>query len=179
MKSGKHARISNAPRFIIITGFMGAGKTTVARGLAERLGYRLIDLDDLITTREGRRPQQMIDEEGEASFRAAETRVLREALASADPTVVALGGGAWTIAENRALIAAHDHVAIWLDAPFALCWERIRSAPEERPLARSEDDARRLYDERRAHYLLARVRVRVSETKDAGEIVTEIVDAVC
>src|SRR5438270_333739 len=74
--------MNHSRRRIVITGFMGAGKTTVAVALSRLLGCASLDLDDLITAREGRPPQQLIDEDGEAAFRECETLALREALAS-------------------------------------------------------------------------------------------------
>ncbi|MCA1592564.1 MAG: hypothetical protein LC754_07935 [Acidobacteria bacterium] len=84
-------------RRIVITGFMGAGKTTVAVALARLLRCRHVDLDDFITAREGHTPQQLIDDEGELHFRAAETRALRETLVDDSVRVIALGGGTWTL----------------------------------------------------------------------------------
>jgi shikimate kinase len=75
--------MKDAARIVVITGFMGAGKTTVARALARLLASRAIDLDDLITAREGRTPRLIIDTHGEAHFREAETAALRLALAQA------------------------------------------------------------------------------------------------
>lgn len=78
---------------IIIIGFMGTGKTTVAFELARKLNCRAIDLDDLITQREKRSPKEIIQQDGEAAFRSIETQMLREAL-MASARVVAVGGGA-------------------------------------------------------------------------------------
>jgi shikimate kinase len=151
------------PRAVVITGFMGAGKSTVARCLGGRLSCRVVDLDDLITERAGRTPRELIDEDGEPHFRRLETEALRAALAVGGPLVVATGGGAWADARNRALADAHASLTVWLDAPFELCWRRIRAAPDARPLARDEQQARRLFDERRATYSLARLRVEVRD----------------
>ena len=95
-------------RLIVITGFMAAGKTSVARALAARLGCRMIDLDYLITERERRSVPAMIDDEGEARFREAESNALRVVLQMKRARIIALGGGTWTIAENRSLIAEHS-----------------------------------------------------------------------
>lgn len=143
------------PRVILVTGFMAAGKTTVAAALAARLACAFVDLDQLITERAGRTPQEIIDEDGEAAFREVETRALREVLGRAAevktdersvspdaresfsgatrgsssvvnrPLVVALGGGAWTVERNRALARDARAFTVWLDAPFDLCWQRI------------------------------------------------------
>lgn len=159
---------------IIITGFMGAGKTAVAAALARRLACAMIDLDQLIKEREGRTPQMIIDEDGEPMFREIESAALRDALAIKTARIIALGGGTWTRSANRALINEHDAFTIWLDAPFELCWRRIMSGNLSRPLARDFESARRLYDERRAVYDQATLRVRVDEEKSADAIAAEI-----
>ena len=145
---------------IIITGFMGAGKTTVARALARRLSCPMIDLDELIEEREGRTAQAIIEEDGEPAFRLIESAALRDALEAGDARVIALGGGTWTISDNRALIRERGGHTVWLDAPFELCWERIESGIGVRPLARGRAAALSLYDERRATYNQALLRVR-------------------
>ena len=162
---------------IIITGFMGAGKTTVAAALARRLACAMIDLDRFIEEREGRSPQAIIDEDGEPRFREIESAALRDALAIKSVRVIALGGGAWTIEDNRVLIKEHHAFTVWLDAPFELCWKRIVMGNNSRPLARDFVSAQSLYDERRAFYDQARLRVRVNEEKSADAFAAEIADA--
>ena len=160
-------------RRIVIVGFMGCGKTTVAKTLARQMGCTMIDLDSFITEREGRSPAEIIAQDGEPSFRSVETRALGDALENGDPRVIALGGGAWTIEANRALIARHDCLSVWLDAPFELCWERITANPNTiRPLAPNRESAQELHQSRQASYLLAQL--RVDATKDLAEIVSEI-----
>ena len=168
-----------SPRAVVITGFMAAGKTTVARALAALTGRVPLDTDDLIVAATGRTPQQIIDREGEPRFREYETRALAEALARAGPSVVALGGGAWTISANRELIARAGAVSVWLDAPFDLCLRRIdtEGARDARPFARDAERARQLYAERLAAYQQADVRVCVSEGRGAEELAAEIAAA--
>lgn len=134
---------------------MAAGKTTVAQALARLLNYRAIDLDQLITAAEKHTPKEIVERNGEAAFREVETKHLREALALDANQVVALGGGAWTLQRNRDLIATHDAFTVWLDTPFALCWQRIAAGAGTRPLAPDEERARRLCAERRPFYELA------------------------
>jgi shikimate kinase len=162
---------------IVLTGFMCAGKTTVAAALARRLNCRAIDLDEIISQREKRSVPALITEDGEAQFRAIETSVLRVVLENKTASIIALGGGAWTLAQNRALVAAHDCLTIWLDAPFDLCWQRIIDAEDERPLARDPQSARRLYDERRALYALAALRVSINADTSADDAALEIIKA--
>lgn len=167
----------NTPR-IIITGFMGAGKTTVAAALARLIGCASIDLDDLITAREGRTPQQLIDQEGEPFFRDAETRALAEVLADEAARVVALGGGAWALERNRRLVNDSGSLAVWLDAPFDLCLQRIlEDEGEDRPNARDPQRARALYDARRAYYALAHLHIAVTHTHTAEHLAAEILRA--
>lgn len=162
---------------IIITGFMGAGKTTTANALARRLACSMIDLDQLIEEREGRTAQVIIDEDGEQPFREIESAALRDALANNTARIIALGGGTWTIPDNRALISEHGGLTVWLDAPFELCWQRIESESHTRPLARERARARTLYGKRRAIYSQALLRVKVDDSKSARAIAEVIVVA--
>jgi len=162
---------------IIITGFMGSGKTTLAQALARTLNRHAIDLDQLITEREGRTPKEIIEQDGESAFREIETRLLREVLEHDSARVVALGGGAWTLQGNRDLIAQHDGFTVWLDVPFELCWQRITVAGSDRPLAQSEEQARSLYEERRHAYQLAALHFAVSEGQSVDESVLAIARA--
>ena len=167
---------------IVITGFMGAGKTTVAAALARLLDCTSVDLDAFVAEREGRTPQELIDEEGEAAFREAETRALLEVLARQpekdEAHVIALGGGAWAVARNRAAITAAGGVTVWLDAPFDLCWRRMKSEDVSRPLGRDIRRARSLYQERLPSYRLAALHVRIDEGRSPREIAAHIAGAV-
>lgn len=165
------------PRFarIILAGFMCAGKTSVARALAARLGCAMLDTDELVVAREGRTIEAIIEEDGEARFRQIESDAVRDALEHSAARVIALGGGAWTIAANRALIDGHgDCLTVWLDAPFDLCWQRITSAEVARPLARERERARSLYEERRNLYALAALRVCEREGSSAEDTAAQI-----
>jgi shikimate kinase len=166
-------------RRIVITGFMGAGKTSVAEALGELLGCGSIDLDEVITESAGRTPQQLIDQDGEAAFREVETRVLNETLADTSACVIALGGGAWTLERNRELVRAHGCITVWLDASFELCWHRIkRHVTEDRPNARNRDRARSLFAARRTAYQLADVRIDVTRGRRVDRIAADIHQAI-
>jgi shikimate kinase len=162
---------------IIIIGFMGSGKTTVGKELARLLNYRAVDLDSWITEREQRGPAEIVEQDGEAAFRQMETQALSEVLREASGSsamVVAVGGGAWTIAENRRLIAKHGAFTAWLDPSFELCWQRIEAGQEVRPLARSREQAQALYDIRRPLYELADARISVYENDSAQAIAARV-----
>jgi shikimate kinase len=158
---------------IIITGFMCAGKTTVARALAARLNCAWLDLDEFVAARAGRSVPAIINADGEARFREIETEALYAALAT-DARIIALGGGTWMVEHNRALTAQYDCVTVWLDAPFELCWQRIIASVDARPLAPDRASARARYDERRAYYQLAAHRIVVSAEQSADECAAEI-----
>lgn len=159
---------------ILITGFMGAGKTTVGAALARLLDCLMLDLDEYIAGREGCSIQAIIDEEGEPRFRETEARALSEALEDDAARIITLGGGTWMSEGNRALIAQHQGFTIWLDTPFELCWQRITSAGDTRPLARDREQALGLYQSRRSIYELASLRIPLDEADDAEAIAAEI-----
>lgn len=166
----------NSPRLIVVTGFMGCGKTEVSSHLAQRLNVKLTDLDDWITQTEGRSPAQLIREEGERAFREIETRALASVLRKVEAGVIALGGGAWIEATNRELIEAGKAVSVWLDTPFELCWERIEASTEDRPLGRTKEQANELYERRRAIYELAEIRIAIEQDDEPLVIALQIVE---
>jgi shikimate kinase len=163
-------------RRIVIVGFMGCGKTTVAEALARRFDCAMIDLDSFITNREGRSPAEIIEQDGESAFRAIETRALQDVLEDDAARIIPLGGGAWTMEANRTLVAQHDCLSVWLDAPFELCWERIQASGTIRPLAPDANEGEALYESRRPAYQLAQITVDVPETRPLDEIVADVED---
>ena len=148
---------------IVIIGFMACGKTTVAGELARQLDCDFVDLDSFITEHHGRSPAEIIQQDGEEIFRKLETLALRDVLQNKDARVIALGGGTWTILANRTLIALHDGLSVWLDAPFELCWKRISAAHTVRPLAPDRETALARYESRRADYATAERPIAVDE----------------
>lgn len=162
-------------RSIVILGFMACGKTTVAKELARKLDAKFIDLDSFITDREGRSPAQIIPTDGEPSFRQTETAALNKVLTQTGARIIALGGGTFTIPENRTLIALHDCFTVWLDAPFDLCWQRITDGSvNARPLAPNRDTAFKRYEARRADYSLAEHRIVISAADSQESIAGQI-----
>ena len=159
---------------IIITGFMGAGKTTLACALGRKLALETIDLDRYIQQREGRTIKQIIEQDGESTFREIETRTLESVLASDSTQVIALGGGTWMLERNRNLISQRRAFTVWLDVPFKLCWERIAAAGSERPLAPDQERAKTLYDDRLKVYKLASLHVVVDANSDVDELTEKI-----
>src|SRR6185437_3155468 len=146
---------------LIITGFMGCGKSGVAYELARRRNLVMVDLDNFITESQGRSPAQLIVEDGEPAFRSIESKALRELLEANVAGVIALGGGAWIQAINRELIQQYSCLSVWLDAPFEICWARIEASGEHRPLGKTREQAQALFDRRRPIYQLADVHIQV------------------
>jgi shikimate kinase len=162
------------PGPIVITGFMGCGKTEVARALALRLNLQIGDLDEKIAEQTGRTAAQLIVEQGEPAFRAVETNTLSQLLKDHAAGVIALGGGAWITEEIRNLISQHKGLTVWLDAPFDLCWQRIESSSEDRPLGRTREQAEQLYRLRQPVYQLAAIRLEVMAQNDVESLVDRI-----
>lgn len=140
---------------IVLTGFMGVGKSTVARHLAHILQAERLDLDKFTEISERRSVAEIIEAEGVARFRDIETENLRKALSTTRAPIIALGGGTWTLERNRDLIKFYDCTSVWLESTFEQCWRNISVSKQKRPLAGDQQAARRLFDERQKFYCLA------------------------
>jgi shikimate kinase len=128
---------------IILVGMMGAGKTTVGRLLADRLGWRHCDSDAQVMARTGRTVPELFAQQGEVAFRAEEERVLAEALSGPDPVVVSAAGGVVLSPANRTLLR-RSGVVVWLRADPELLARRVGTG-EGRPLL-DDDPAARLVE---------------------------------
>ena len=129
---------------VILVGFMGAGKSSVGRLLARRLGRCFVETDDMITAREGRSIPEIFAERGEAHFRALEEETVRLlALKSGD--VIATGGGL-CCREGRPEALKALGTVVWLRGDFDALYERARRAGERPMLSgRGRDDVEALY----------------------------------
>ena len=141
---------------IYLVGFMAAGKTTVARALAMRLGWRVDDIDELIEARERRTVADIFARSGEAYFRTVEREILR-LLLPLRHSVVATGGGTFMDPENRLAINM-DGLSIWLDVPLGELIARL-PADGRRPLAADRAQLERLYALRQAAYAHAHMHI--------------------
>jgi shikimate kinase len=151
---------------------MAAGKTTVARALAVRLGWRAEDVDELIEARERRPVAEIFARQGEQYFRSVERDILR-LLLPIRPAVVATGGGTFMDVENRAAINL-DGLSVWLDVPFETVLSRI-PADGRRPLAADRQQMERLFAARQAAYAQAHLRLDAGAAR-AEEIAERILD---
>jgi shikimate kinase len=156
-----HPRLDPCPdRCIVLVGLMGAGKSTVGRRLAKRLGRRFIDSDEEIEKAADRTISEIFDRFGESSFRDGERRVIAR-LIGGEPKVIATGGGAFMDERTRALILERC-VAVWLDADIPTLAERV-SRRNTRPLIRDRDPAEvlgRLAELRNPVYAEAHLHIR-------------------
>ena len=157
---------------IYLVGFMGAGKSTIARELAKRLDWRVEDVDEWIERRERRDIPSIFRQQGEPYFRTLEREALIELL-SLRGTVVATGGGTFADPGNRELML-RDGLVIWLDVPLATVLERV-PADGRRPLAADRAALEALYNQRLAAYRLAPIRVDASRGP-VDLLVDQIVD---
>lgn len=126
----------NAKSNIFLIGPMGAGKTTIGRKLANKLGYKFYDLDRVIEDQTGAPIPLIFEIEGEAGFRQRETRALNR-LAEQSQILVATGGGAILKAENRDCLSKNGLV-IYLETPLKEQLRRLKH-DRSRPLIQSED----------------------------------------
>jgi shikimate kinase len=157
---------------IYLVGFMGAGKTTVARALAKRLGWEAVDVDETVERREHLPVSEIFATRGELYFRTVEREVLFEQIGRPH-LVVATGGGTFADAQNRAAINA-DGVSVWLDVPLERLIGRV-PADGRRPLAADRAGFERLYHVRRTAYMQAHVRLDAGRAS-VDALVEQLVD---
>jgi shikimate kinase len=144
-------------RSIVLVGMMGAGKSSVGRRLAARLGLAFVDADSEIETAAGMSIADIFSAHGEAYFRSGEARVIVRLL-EGGPQVLATGGGAIMNPDTRAVIRAKA-VSIWLNAEYDVLLRRVRRRTD-RPMLKTADPAetlRRLLAERSPTYAQADV----------------------
>jgi len=149
---------------IYLVGFMGAGKSTVARALGRRLGWKVEDIDERIEALERRTIPAIFSQAGEPYFREVERAVLHSLIPAHD-VIVSTGGGTFADPENRVAMLATGAVA-WLDLPFERVVARL-PADGRRPLAQDRARMEQLYESRLPAYREAHVRVDASQPVDA------------
>jgi shikimate kinase len=155
---------------VALVGFMGAGKTTVGRALAARLGWRFQDLDDLIVQRENRSVERIFHESGESYFRQLENRVLREVTAqdSSFRLILALGGGAFVDAGNQDWLREAKVATVFLDASGEELFQRCHEPGVVRPLRQDIAQFNELYERRRPEYLKSSLHIQTAGTEVAA-----------
>jgi shikimate kinase len=159
---------------IYLVGFMGAGKSTVGRELSLKLQWPFMDLDAEIENAAKLSVREIFERFGEPRFRELEREHLKR-LSEIPQGVIALGGGAFIDADNRAVVEASG-VAVWLDVSLSTIKERVR--PDgTRPLMKDSEQLRMLYERRRPSYKLAGIHVR-TDNRLPDAIAEEIVQRI-
>lgn len=161
---------------IYLVGFMGCGKSTVGRALADELGWCFYDIDEDVEAAAGCTISSIFETRGEAAFRELETAALKKRIASVRtgrPQVISLGGGAFSIQENFDLAFNHG-ITLWLDTPYEVIEERV-ARETHRPLALDPERMRRLYEARRDDYARADYRIEPRDD-DPAKVVARILE---
>ena len=158
---------------VYLTGFMGSGKTTAGRRLAERLGMPFVDLDQEVERRAEMTVREIFERQGEPSFRRLEAEALRALLAEPD-LVVATGGGTMAFEANARLIQASG-LSVWLNPSFATIVARIGGRGKaDRPLFKDEVEALALYRERLPAYRRADLTLDIAPDEGPEEIAARL-----
>ena len=171
--------MSNA-RHLVLVGLMGAGKTTVGRVCARRLGRGFVDTDALVETNAGATIPELFGTEGEAGFRVRERAAVADAMASPEPLVIACGGGAMVDPENRRAVR-NGGVVVWLQAPPDVLAGRVeRDGLAARPLMTAGPSVvtlSRLADSRGETYAAAAHATVTTEDRDAEAVADSVLTA--
>lgn len=152
---------------IVLTGFMGAGKTTAGALLAERLGWRFADTDRVVEVRAGMPVAEIFDRRGEAAFREMEAAAVREAAAE-ERVVLALGGGALETAATRDFLGSLEGCrVVFLEAPFDILMVRCaeQAGGAVRPVLRDREGLAARWAARLPWYRQAHVTVPTGELR--------------
>jgi shikimate kinase len=157
---------------IYLIGFMAAGKSSLARALAERLKWHVEDIDDRIEVREHKTISELFSQRGESYFRMVERAILTEML-PLNHTVIATGGGTFVDPDNQAAINGNG-ASIWIDVPLAQIISRL-SPDKRRPLASTRAQLEQVYALRQSAYAQAHLRLDGSGAP-IGELADRVVD---
>lgn len=155
---------------IVLIGFMGSGKSTIGKALADKMGMGWLDLDTYIEEKTQQTIRQIFDEAGEGVFRKIESDCLQECLKSNVP-IIATGGGIITTLSNIPYLKAHH--TVYLSYPFETLYQRI-AGDEARPLATSYESLKTRYESRLPFYEEAAIQTVVGEGKNIEAICEEI-----
>jgi shikimate kinase len=167
--------VRNDHRLVCLTGFMGAGKTSVGKAVAATLKWQFVDLDSTIEAAEGATIAEIFARGGEHIFREREAAVLRQILQERAPELLlSLGGGTLTRAENQEELRRNHAFIIFLNAPLDELWQRVGSeGGAVRPLLKDRASFDELYFARLSGYREADTTVDVGG-KSLDEIANEV-----
>jgi len=159
---------------IFLVGFMGAGKTTTGRTLAQKMGWGFIDLDEIIESHIDKSVQHIFADMGEDEFRRIEQSTLKTC-AELERMVISLGGGAYISEENRRVIDSAG-ISVLLECPVEVCLSRVEY-DGSRPLLKNRSEVQALFERRMPYYRLADFSVS-SAVSSPVEIADQIIELV-
>ncbi len=163
---------------LYLVGMMGAGKTTVGRQLAIKLGYGFVDTDEVISQLAGQSITQLFAGVGEAEFRQLESRVLAE-VSAYTKLAIATGGGIVLRRENWSYL--HHGLVVWLNIPVEQLYDRL-ATDTTRPLLQDVDDPqeklRSLLEQRQPLYAQADLRIMASIEETPEQLATRVLDLI-
>jgi len=155
---------------IFLIGMMGAGKSTVGKKIAQKIGYNFVDTDPLIEQCAGKSISDIFAEDGEDSFRNLEQEVLAQ-VSAYTRLVVATGGGIVLRSLNWSHL--HDGIVVWIDVPVEILYDRLKTESDHRPLLQTENPLQRLrnlYEQRRDRYAQADLSIVVNADETPAEV---------
>ncbi len=164
---------------IFLIGMMGAGKSTVGKLLAQKVGHNFLDTDPLIEQCAGKSITEIFANDGEDTFRNLEQQVLAQ-VSSHTRLVVATGGGIVMRSINWSHL--HDGIVVWIDVPVDILYDRLKTASEQRPLLQTEDPLQRLneiYEKRRDRYAQADISIMVSADETPETVSDRLFEMIC
>ena len=163
---------------IFLIGMMGAGKSTVGKHLAQKLGYNFLDTDPLIEKCAGKSIPEIFANDGEETFRDLEQQVLSQ-VAAYTRLVVATGGGIVMRSLNWSHL--HDGIVVWIDVPTETLHKRLKTASEPRPLLQTADPLQTLndiYRQRRDRYAQADISIMVTAHETSETVCDRLLEMI-
>jgi shikimate kinase len=156
---------------VYLIGFMGSGKSTVGKILAEKLNMNFIDIDKLIEEKEGMKIKDIFEQKGEGYFRELERKQI-EAIVNQERLVVSTGGGLGANLDNMNLMKKNGDV-VWLDVSLNTVLDRLKNDQDRPLLKQPTEKIKQLFEERKNVYRLANIRIN-ADKKTPSQIVEEI-----
>jgi len=164
---------------IILLGYMGSGKSTIANLLSEKTQIRVCDLDKIIEERVGMSVKNIFDQKGEIYFRKLEHQIFKELISSDEQMILSLGGGTPCYANNHEMLNGSNIVSFYLKASIETLYSRLLSIKDNRPLIAEQEKeemkeyiAKHLFD--RSYYYNQATHVVVVDNKSPEEVVSAI-----
>jgi shikimate kinase len=164
---------------VILIGYMGVGKTTIARFLAQKMNLKWVDLDKIIEEKMNLSIKELFQQKGEIYFRKIEHEIFKELVKKNEKLIISLGGGTPCYANNHLFLNGDEVVSIYLQASIAVIFDRLKEVKSERPLVVNQNDenlkafiAKNLFD-RSFFYNQATFKICV-DAKTPEEITDEI-----